>query len=216
MFQLECYLAKLLAHLGLITGSATREVCAGDRGLLYSNPSNLSFVRFSARDTLSLATFQSNALDKDDPEFSVDVCHLIRLYFVRSSKHEQATREIMRLYDESKAISARSRINGHDSGISSAPSSATESVSSTDTMHGGSDEDLMTFKQNTVQRRPTPDANTLKGEVGELRSLQRLKRNLSSPYFGFPLDTVTFVPITFIARTPATPIPPEEITKRAE
>lgn len=53
----------------------------------------------------------------------------------------------MRLYEQSKALNAaQSRaVNNADSGISSAPSSAGGSVSSTDTNHGGSDEDLIEF-----------------------------------------------------------------------
>ena len=55
----------------------------------------------------------------------------------------------MKLYEQSKAINA-AQVRGlnHDSGISSAPSSAGGSVSSTDTNHGGSDEDLIDFNQS--------------------------------------------------------------------
>ena len=71
------------------------------------------------------------------------------------SPNEQAKKEIMRLYEQSKAISAgQVPHNGHDSGIGSAPSSVTGSVSSTDTVHGGSDEDLIDMTpHNTVQSR---------------------------------------------------------------
>lgn len=63
-------------------------------------------------------------------------------------KHEEAKLEIMKLYEQSKALNAAQvKAANHDSGISSAPSSAGGSVSSTDTNHGGSDEDLMTFGQ---------------------------------------------------------------------
>ena len=57
--------------------------------------------------------------------------------------------EILKLYEQSKALNAAQvgAVN-HDSGISSAPSSAGESVSSTDTNHGGSDEDLIDFNQS--------------------------------------------------------------------
>ena len=54
----------------------------------------------------------------------------------------------MKLYEQSKALNAAQvKAANHDSGISSAPSSAGGSVSSTDTNHGGSDEDLMIFGQ---------------------------------------------------------------------
>ena len=65
-----------------------------------------------------------------------------------SPKNEDAKMEIMKLYEQSKALhAAQVRAVNHDSGISSAPSSAGGSVSSTDTNHGGSDEDLITFNQ---------------------------------------------------------------------
>lgn len=65
-----------------------------------------------------------------------------------STKNEDANMKIMRLYEESKAMNAAQvRAVNHDSGISSAPSSAGGSVSSTDTNHGGSDEDLIDFNQ---------------------------------------------------------------------
>ena len=57
--------------------------------------------------------------------------------------------EILKLYEQSKALNAvQVGAVNHDSGISSAPSSAGESVSSTDTNHGGSDEDLIDFNQS--------------------------------------------------------------------
>ena len=56
--------------------------------------------------------------------------------------------EIMKLYEQSKAMNAAQvKAANTDSGIGSAPSSAGGSVSSTDTNHGGSDEDLMNFNQ---------------------------------------------------------------------
>ena len=69
--------------------------------------------------------------------------------FPPSSKNEAAKMEILKLYEQSKALNAAQvgAVN-HDSGISSAPSSAGESVSSTDTNHGGSDEDLIDFNQS--------------------------------------------------------------------
>ena len=57
--------------------------------------------------------------------------------------------EILKLYEQSKALhSAQARAMNNDSGISSTPSSAGGSVSSTDTNHGGSDEDLIDFNQS--------------------------------------------------------------------
>ena len=59
----------------------------------------------------------------------------------------------MKLYEQSKAMHASSQGSpvNHDSGISSVPSSAASSaagsVSSTETNHGGSDEDLIDFSQ---------------------------------------------------------------------
>ena len=54
----------------------------------------------------------------------------------------------MKLYEQSKAMNAAQvRAASNDSGIGSAPSSAGGSVSSTDTNHGGSDEDLINFNQ---------------------------------------------------------------------
>ena len=65
-----------------------------------------------------------------------------------SPKNEEAKQEIMKLYEQSKALqAAQVRAANHDSGISSAPSSAGGSVSSNDTNHGGSDEDLINFNQ---------------------------------------------------------------------
>ena len=76
---------------------------------------------------------------------------VIRCNYVSfSPKNGDAKLEIMKLYEQSKALSAaqtRAAVN-HDSGISSAPSSAGGSVSSTDTNHGGSDEDLINFNQS--------------------------------------------------------------------
>ncbi|XP_044181241.1 inactive ubiquitin carboxyl-terminal hydrolase 54-like [Acropora millepora] len=71
--------------------------------------------------------------------------------------NEEAKLEIMRLYEQSKALNAaQSRaVNNADSGISSAPSSAGGSVSSTDTNHGGSDEDLIEF--NSTWRHSSYD-----------------------------------------------------------
>ena len=57
--------------------------------------------------------------------------------------------EIMKLYEQSKAMNAAQvRAANNDSGISSTPSSAGGSVSSTDTNHGGSEEDLINFNQS--------------------------------------------------------------------
>ena len=57
--------------------------------------------------------------------------------------------EIMKLYEESKAMNAAQvKAANNDSGISSTPSSAGGSVSSTDTNHGGSEEDLINFNQS--------------------------------------------------------------------
>ena len=80
---------------------------------------------------------------------------IIELYF--SPSNEDAKMEIMRLYEQSKALNAaQSRaVNNTDSGISSAPSSAGGSVSSTDTNHGGSDEDLIEF--NSTWRHSSYD-----------------------------------------------------------
>ena len=63
----------------------------------------------------------------------------------------------MRLYEQSKALNAAQIrvVNNTDSGISSAPSSAGGSVSSTDTNHGGSDEDLIGF--NSTWRHSSYD-----------------------------------------------------------
>ena len=67
---------------------------------------------------------------------------------LHSAKNEDAKMEIMKLYEQSKALNAAQvRAANQDSGISSAPSSAGGSVSSTDTNHGGSDEDLIDFHQ---------------------------------------------------------------------
>ena len=57
--------------------------------------------------------------------------------------------EIMKLYEQSKAMNAAQvQAANNDSGISSTPSSAGGSVSSTDTNHGGSEEDLINFNQS--------------------------------------------------------------------
>lgn len=66
-----------------------------------------------------------------------------------SSKNEEAKMEIMKLYEQSKAMNAAQvKAANNDSGISSTPSSAGGSVSSTDTNHGGSEEDLINFNQS--------------------------------------------------------------------
>ena len=71
------------------------------------------------------------------------------MFHLHSTKNEDAEMEMMKLYEPSKALNAaRVRAASHDSGISSASSSAGGSVSSTDTNYGGSDEDLIDFNQS--------------------------------------------------------------------
>lgn len=82
-----------------------------------------------------------------------------------SPKNEEAKMEILKLYEQSKALhSAQARAMNNDSGISSTPSSAGGSVSSTDTNHGGSDEDLIDFNQSWRRSQydnwPPPPAYT--------------------------------------------------------
>ena len=66
-----------------------------------------------------------------------------------SVKSDPAKEAIMALYEQSKAHHfKRLPSTGNDSGIGSTPSSATGSVSSTDTNHGGSDDDLIDLTPN--------------------------------------------------------------------
>lgn len=107
------------------------------------------------------------------------------------SSNEDAKLEIMRLYEQSKALNAAQIrvVNNTDSGISSAPSSAGGSVSSTDTNHGGSDEDLIgfnsTWRHSSYDNWPSGHHNTRVAALLQEAETSLAKSENSERYFDF-------------------------------